>query len=76
MRTWSAGGYGANRVPLDSIEEGDPATGGWKVVGSLPTARGNVACTVAGGKLYVAGGYNDPDGERIPLQNLGFWFKP
>lgn len=51
-------------MPLDTIEEGDPATGTWKVVGNLPTARGDVACAVAGGKLYVAGGYNDPMGER------------
>ena len=47
---------------LDSVEEGDPATGLWRQVTRLPTPRGDVACAVVGGKLYIAGGYNDPQG--------------
>lgn len=39
-------------------------TGKWTLVGKLPTARGEVSCAAAGGELYVAGGYNDPTGER------------
>ena len=62
----TAGGYSNGRKALDSIEQGDPATGLWTVVGKLPKARGEVSCAVAGGKLYVAGGYNNPSGKPLP----------
>jgi N-acetylneuraminic acid mutarotase len=34
-------------------------SGQWGAVASLPEARGDVACSAMGGKIYVVGGYHD-----------------
>src|SRR6202012_1947306 len=50
-------GHPGNNVPMASAEVFSPATGAWKTVGSMGTARRLFgACTLASGNALVAGG--------------------
>jgi N-acetylneuraminic acid mutarotase len=52
----------------DLVEEYDPEKDMWRYVSRSPTRRGDVACAVLNGKIYVTGGeYEEPRGK------ITFW---
>jgi N-acetylneuraminic acid mutarotase len=57
---YAIGGFGlapgSLRTPLATNEMYDPVTGRWTARAPMPTARGEVAVGVIGGKIYVVGG--------------------
>src|SRR5437879_13859011 len=52
------GGFGANAEAVATVEVYDPVTDRWEVRMPLPAPTHHLAAAVAGGRLFVAGGYS------------------
>ena len=67
-KVYVVAGYGENYSYTRSVEVLDTSAADprWVQTTPLPAPRGDLTCAVAGGKLYVAGGFYDPSGTWNP----------
>lgn len=61
-KIYLAGGWSADYNIENTVEEYDTATGLWRFVGNLTTARGDCRAAGFNGKVYVFGGNHQIDG--------------
>ena len=56
--TYAIGGFTSGfGAELDSVERLDPASGHWRLIAPMPTARGNPAAATVRRDVYVLGGF-------------------